>query len=284
MFAFAAEELNSKSQSIHDHAIATAKKYLIAEADLLTAIIHVDQDQTFKKLGFEHLTPYCVRELKLSEEVAGTFVRVARKSRQVPQLVEAVDAGLELTKAKTIASVITPDNQLEWIERAKTLSKANLEKEIAREIPKPLKPEKAKAVGEDRHRIEFEVDDATMIMQKRAMDLVSGKLRKNASLGQTQSYLLKHFLKHEDPVVKAERSRERSKTKNKSVPAHVKHEVYKRDQGCCQAQNPDGTKCNQTRWVDLHHVQPKAAGGSDTLENLITLCSSHHRLWHERMG
>ncbi|OYZ10966.1 MAG: hypothetical protein B7Y39_19920, partial [Bdellovibrio sp. 28-41-41] len=44
----------------------------------------------------------------------------------------------------------------------------------------------------------------------------------------------------------------------------------------------DGSICGQSRWVHFHHIQPVANGGENTAENLVTLCSSHHRLWHSQ--
>ena len=43
-----------------------------------------------------------------------------------------------------------------------------------------------------------------------------------------------------------------------------------------------GNRCENRRWLDVHHVVPRAAGGSNAPENLITLCSAHHRIEHDR--
>ncbi|MGE3760540.1 MAG: HNH endonuclease [Pseudobdellovibrionaceae bacterium] len=45
---------------------------------------------------------------------------------------------------------------------------------------------------------------------------------------------------------------------------------------------PDGSDCGCAKWTDIHHIIPRALGGKDTLENLITLCRAHHRQLHER--
>jgi len=39
--------------------------------------------------------------------------------------------------------------------------------------------------------------------------------------------------------------------------------------------------CRSTLWLDVHHILPRAAGGTHDLTNLIPLCSHHHRLVHE---
>ena len=79
-------------------------------------------------------------------------------------------------------------------------------------------------------------------------------------------------------------SRERSphKKPRAKLKSAVIHEVNQRDQAMCQAKLADGTACGQKRWLHVHHIKPVSEGGTDTTENLITLCSSHHRIWHSK--
>lgn len=258
---------------IHERAVARARKYLVAEFALLDAIMEVDQHRVFKRFGITHLTPYCIKKLRLSQEVAACFVRVARKSVSVPQLREAVrDGRITISAAKAVASVITPENQEIWIEKASTLTRSELEREMAAAFPRASKPEKAWAVNADRVRMEFELTHEEMEMFKRAQDLASRSLGHAASLAETQVMLLKLYLDKKDPVKKADRHRGRS----------VEKKVHARDRGQCQACMPDGNKCLSTKWVHLHHIKPRSEGGSHTAENLMTLCSAHHRMWHAK--
>ena len=39
--------------------------------------------------------------------------------------------------------------------------------------------------------------------------------------------------------------------------------------------------CSHTKWLDAHHVKHWADGGETTVDNLLLLCSKHHRLLHE---
>jgi len=292
---FEIEELDSGSRAIHEQAKAKAKararKYLIAEAELLEAIMEVDRRRIYEAFGCPYLTPYCVEHLDLSEDVAACFVRVARKSVQVPELCAAIDEGrLTGTKAKTIASVVQKNPEL-WIEKAATLTKDKLEREVAAENPSARKPEKAKSVGADRVRVEFELNEEEMELFRRAQELQAQKAGRIVSLAETQVVLLKCYLEKNDPVRKAERAkkkppadRSQDRPRPQSIPAAVKHEVHRRDRGRCQARNPNGTTCGETKWIHLHHLKPKNEGGTDTAENLVTLCSAHHRHWHKRVG
>lgn len=67
------------------------------------------------------------------------------------------------------------------------------------------------------------------------------------------------------------------------IPAEVLHAVYRRDRGRCQARRADGTKCGARKFLELHHIVPVAKGGTDTVGNLITLCSRCHRKWHRQL-
>ena len=60
-----------------------------------------------------------------------------------------------------------------------------------------------------------------------------------------------------------------------SIPPAVRRLVHHRDNGRCRVPG-----CRHAVFVDVHHIQAKADGGSHDPENLITLCSAHHRALH----
>ncbi len=63
------------------------------------------------------------------------------------------------------------------------------------------------------------------------------------------------------------------------APAQLKHQVNLRDKGKCRIEG-----CGDSRWTDMHHLIPVHKGGPNTLENLITLCRSHHQMEHTLEG
>jgi len=286
------------SQNLHDVAVSKAARYLVAESELLNAIIEIDRRKIYEKFDEPYLTPYCVKYLNLSEDVAAMFVRVARKSIQVPELELAVQDGLQISKAKTIASVLTNENKQQWIEKAQTLSKEKLEREVAAVNPSAMKPEKARPTGPDRIRVEFEVTYEEAEILRRARELMSQKQSKHAQIGETVVVALRDWVEREDPVRKAERSEERRTQRQKpaqdgveasarrsrdrsAIPAKVLHQVHLRDRGGCRKRMPNGSSCGCRKWTEIHHIIPKAYGGTDAVENLITLCKAHHRQLHK---
>src|SRR5207302_954642 len=65
------------------------------------------------------------------------------------------------------------------------------------------------------------------------------------------------------------------------IPERLKHQVQLRDQGRCAQVNDQGLRCSNRRWLDTHHIKPRSKGGSNSIENLITLCSAHHQMEHD---
>ncbi|TCO55019.1 HNH endonuclease signature motif containing protein [Actinocrispum wychmicini] len=60
-----------------------------------------------------------------------------------------------------------------------------------------------------------------------------------------------------------------------TTPAHIRRGLYLRDKGC------SFPSCERPASVcDAHHVVPWAQGGPTKLDNLASLCPSHHRLIH----
>jgi hypothetical protein len=63
--------------------------------------------------------------------------------------------------------------------------------------------------------------------------------------------------------------------KQRTVPTAINRALWARDRGC------SFPGCTHTRYVDAHHVQHWADGGETSLDNLMLLCTQHHRLVHE---
>ena len=63
--------------------------------------------------------------------------------------------------------------------------------------------------------------------------------------------------------------------KTRTVPTAIKRALMARDKSCAFP------GCHHKRFVDAHHIQHWSAGGETSLDNLMLLCSQHHKLVHE---
>jgi len=64
--------------------------------------------------------------------------------------------------------------------------------------------------------------------------------------------------------------------RSRAVPAAMRRALDRRDE--CRCRFPG---CENRRWIDAHHIVHWARGGETKLDNLVLLCSRHHRLMHE---
>ena len=195
---------DSNIQSLHTRALAAARGFQKAECELVDALMAVDREKTFLKLGYPSLYVYATQALNLSESVAYAVMAVARKAREVPELREAIHhRDLSVSKAKKIVSVLTAANQGEWLKKAETLSTRELEKEVARENPKEATPERASYVSAERLALSLGVSEELMKKLRRAQDQVCRSRRTSVSLEQTLEDVVAFYLWHKDPLEKS---------------------------------------------------------------------------------
>jgi hypothetical protein len=195
-------------QELHEKALNAAKKFKQAESDLVEIFQELDLVKAFMKLGYASLFEYGVKALGLSEANTYAFIQVARAAREVPALKTAIQSGLlTVSKAKRIAPVITPENQNDWLAKAQTLSKAGLEKEIARANPGFAVTERSRYVTAERLELMLGVSEDLFEKLKRVQDLVSQKAQNAASLEAALAEMAELYLEKNDPERKATRAR-----------------------------------------------------------------------------
>jgi 5-methylcytosine-specific restriction endonuclease McrA len=288
--------MNLVKKEIHERALRFAKEFKRCEGNLIRILQEVDESKLYLDLSFTSLFQYAVKALELSEDVAYCFITVARKAKQVPELQNAIEDGsISVSKLKKAVSVITPENQAEWLDKLKTSTSKEIEREVARVNPKMAIPEKTKYVSENRLELKMGISQAIHDQLIRVQDLESKRMAKGASLEETLQALLQVYLEVKDPVKRAERVLKRAMAKpekqlvsrrvasrrdgREPIPSATRHRIAIRDGGRCT--HIEGVKrCENQRWTEAHHVLPVAQGGNNSFENLTTLCSTHHKLAH----
>jgi 5-methylcytosine-specific restriction endonuclease McrA len=68
----------------------------------------------------------------------------------------------------------------------------------------------------------------------------------------------------------------------RTIPAHVKRAVRKRDQVQCAFVGDDGRRCAARKFLEFDHWNPVARGGEATVENVRLLCRAHNLYEAER--
>ena len=67
--------------------------------------------------------------------------------------------------------------------------------------------------------------------------------------------------------------RRHTKMISAGISKQLRRAVYKRDGWRCAL-------CDSTQYIQVHHCVPRGEGGTDSIQNLITLCMDCHGLAH----
>jgi len=290
-------------ERLHQKVICLSQKYKTSEIELLDAIVEARKEKLHQFFECPSLYDYCTKILKLDAGVVYGFMAVANRAATVPELREKIKNGtLSISTAKRITSVLTVTNKAEWFEKATTLSNRQLEREVARVNPKAEVKERASYLSSKRVKLELGLDEKLMLKLRRIQDLESQKQRRSVRLEDVLQAMADLYLRKSDPVEKAKRAKIRGPSARKGeeptqqprqpqkvpreartpVPAKIMHEVNFRDQGECQHINQTtNEKCKNRRFIEIHHKKPLRQGGAHTLDNLVSVCSEHHKIIHK---
>ncbi|MDE0448969.1 MAG: HNH endonuclease signature motif containing protein, partial [Spirochaetaceae bacterium] len=70
-------------------------------------------------------------------------------------------------------------------------------------------------------------------------------------------------------------------SRSRYIPAAVRREVWRRDQGrCSYVDRHSGRRCGSRYRLEIDHIVPFALGGGAEPANLRLRCEAHHRLRH----
>jgi 5-methylcytosine-specific restriction endonuclease McrA len=64
--------------------------------------------------------------------------------------------------------------------------------------------------------------------------------------------------------------------RSRYIPAAVRRAVWARDGGQCAFVAANGRRCPERGFLEFHHVEPYAAGGAATVDNIQLRCRSHN--------
>jgi hypothetical protein len=313
--------MQTNAQLLDGKARQLAKTLLHTEGEVLTTLMEMSRQRVFAELNYSGVFDYCLRALNFSKEQSYYFKKVAEVSVEVPELKTAIVKGeLSLSTARRIAPVLNKQNQTEWIEKAKTMKQADLEKAVTEVNPQAHPKERIKPVAKNISELRVAIDDETDQNLTVLKDLLSQKLRRPANLADVIAWAARETREKHDPEKKAQRSRKisagnssattqreiksglaDSKTqatsrppmptppawvtarpgpKRKPIPAAHRHAVVAREGARCSYTSPDKRRCEQRRWLDIHHITPVSKGGNNEIGNLTWLCHAHHKLRH----
>jgi hypothetical protein len=130
------------SRLSNDELIANTKKAAANErhatAELVALLAEVEARELYLGLGFSSLFAYCTRVLHLSEEAAYRRIEAARVALRFPVILDRLASGeLTLTAVKLLHKLLTAENHVALLDRARHQSTREIERMVAQLAPKP---------------------------------------------------------------------------------------------------------------------------------------------------
>lgn len=243
-----------------------------ARGELIRALAEVDSRRLYLSEGYSCMFFYCTKALHLSEQGAYRRIEVARVSRGVPGILDALDAGaLNLTTALLLVPHLTQDNHQELIAAAAFKSK--------REVERVLQERFGKADPPAGYKIQFTAEQDTYDKLLQAQALLRhqnpyGNL--DPIINRALTLLLSDLERRKAAIVaRPRRSARPVATGSRNIPASVRRAVWRRDGAQCVFQGPRG-RCAERDFLEFHHVRPFADGGASTADNIELRCRAHN--------
>jgi hypothetical protein len=149
------------------------------------------------------------------------------------------------------------------------------------DTPAPAPPSPVHAtvapLSPDRYKLQVTIGGDTLEKLRCAQDMLGHAIPSGdeaAVLDRALTSLLVELAKKK--FAQAAKPRASRGTKRGNIPAAVRRAVWVRDCGRCAFIGPGGHRCNERRFVEFHHVDPKALGGEATAETIELRCRRHN--------
>jgi hypothetical protein len=327
--------LSQKQSRIHNEIVSSVERHRKLEWKIIQLLQEAEEVKLPRAFECGSLFKYATKVLKLEEDRAYPLITLARKTKSISQLADALCEGrLSVSKASRIVSIIDSNNADELIKFAMTHSKREVEFEVARRNPRAA-IERVKPISEDRVELTISLSKADYEKLLRVQSL-EARRHAQVSRGEAVSASLDAYLFRHDPVAKADRSAQRNQSRQKvtviehdrllsresdaaavvptsqgisnhltkKAPASIiqadgkelcpgrvnrrpltaaqRHATHLVTRGKCTHIHPDGSRCDEDRYTETHHIIEVSRGGSNHPGNLTTLCRFHHQLLHKK--
>ncbi|HSN21630.1 MAG TPA: hypothetical protein VLS49_13185 [Usitatibacter sp.] len=292
-------------QRAHAELLRIAKERLALDRDEGRWLLVAQRMGVHRRLGFASFVEYVERILGYSPKTTGDKLRVAAALEDLPELAAS---SLSWSALRELTRVATPVTEKEWIAATAGRSVRGIERMVSGRRPgdRPSDP-----AGPRRHVLRYEVsaetlatvreammklrrdtdapidDDAALLLMARAVLggpadagrasyqialTVCERCRQGTQRGKGEAIPV-------EPAVVAmaecDAQRVAGGRATQGVPPAARREVMIRDGGRCAVPG-----CVHATYLDLHHVDPRAEGGTHDPAKMLMLCGAHHRLHH----
>lgn len=242
-------------------------------ANILEHISEIDRRRLFLDLSHPSLFEYLVKEIGYSAGAAQRRIDASRLSQRIPEIARKIESGvLNLNqiskfsqacrmKKKQTGQIITVTSQREILQKIESGSPQRTEFILAQEFGFEVVTQASQKVQADESvQINMNFTRAEFEILRQAQALFSNKT--GGDLKGTLLYVTE---------MAVARGKDKSKQK-----------ILDRDQECQHVDKTTGEKCSAKYFLEIDHIVPKFAGGSNDESNLRVLCRSHNQQRYRR--
>ena len=143
----------------------------------------------------------------------------------------------------------------------------------------PSKPAVIRPLASERYEVRFTADAETRRLLREAQDLLghavpTGDLA--AVFQRALTLLVTDLRRRKFGETTRPRPGHSSNVESGASPAAVRRAVSQRDGSRCAFVSKGGHRCEERRFLEFHHVVPRAVGGLATVENIQLRCRAHN--------
>jgi 5-methylcytosine-specific restriction endonuclease McrA len=246
-----------------------------ATTELIACLAEFDSRQLYRGQGYPSLYDYCTRALHLSEKEAYSRITAARTVQRFGIALNLLaDGALTLTNLTLLAPHLTPDNHRALLQAVVHKTKRETQREIA-----ALYPDRPEMVT-----WHIDVPVSTDDKLRHAQNLLRHVVPNGdvaAVIDRALTDLIANLEKRKLGAISRPRRPRKVSAHSRYIAAAVRRAVYDRDEGRCTFVGPRG-RCLETGFLEFHHIDPYAAGGSKATSNIQLRCRAHNQLEAEK--
>jgi len=293
-----------------------------AEKNVLLWFSEIARRKLYRELSYSSLQMYATEALGFSRNKTRQFIRLAGVMEELPVLRESVARGeIPWTKAREVAKVATPRTEKRWVAEARRSSNRQLEKKVKRAKVRRNNGQQALDMGKQEEvEVPVTVNLRFSPEQFARWEAMLEKIRKQGQSDSREELVLAALLEASNGAgvprgtatspyqvviyqcgtckrahVATSRGEQRlskaaleaalcdaqvlepGKRNRSTIPPAKRRQALARAKHRCQMPG-----CSHRQFLEVHHRVPRERGGGNDLGNLVVLCSSCHRLLHER--
>ncbi len=300
---------------VHDKLVALAKDRARLDADEAVWLLEGLRQSIHVPLGMGTYFEYLERVFGYRPRFAAERLRVAQALEDLPEIRQALrDGVLSWSAVREITRVATAQTEGEWIETAKNQTMRQVEQLVSGLVPGD-RPGDPADEGVRRHVLRFEVtgetyslvreakayierevghslgdDDVLAMIARTVLQGPTDEGRANYQIAMTVCRVCERGWQDgagdvvevaPEVIEAAECDAQRMSMTHvgkatQTIPPATRRNVLRRDHGRCVVPG-----CRSSKFIDVHHLRPRADGGNHDPDNLACVCGAHHAAIHD---